>query len=225
MDQFAFANVMQVPGVVKVVVNMGVGDAAGQQAHRGRRPRPDSHHRSEAGCHQGPQVDRPVQAARGYADRRPRRCAGTACGSSSTVWCRWPAAYPRLPWPVAQAVRRPGQLHLRSDRAVDVPRDRPGPRSTASAAWTSRSSRPRRPTTRDARCSRRSASRSRRTEHGQDRPDQQGEQAKPEVRRRATRCQRCGRPHSVYRKFGLCRICLREMAHRGEPPGVTKSSW
>jgi small subunit ribosomal protein S14 len=40
-----------------------------------------------------------------------------------------------------------------------------------------------------------------------------------------TRCQKCGRPHSVYRKFGLCRICLREMAHRGELPGVTKSSW
>ena len=39
------------------------------------------------------------------------------------------------------------------------------------------------------------------------------------------RCSRCGRPHSVYRKFGLCRICLREMAHRGELPGVTKSSW
>ena len=35
----------------------------------------------------------------------------------------------------------------------------------------------------------------------------------------------CGRPHSVYRKFGLCRICLREMTHRGELPGVTKSSW
>ena len=40
-----------------------------------------------------------------------------------------------------------------------------------------------------------------------------------------TRCNRCGRPHSVYRKFGLCRICLREMAHAGELPGVTKSSW
>ena len=40
-----------------------------------------------------------------------------------------------------------------------------------------------------------------------------------------TRCQRCGRPHSVYRKFGLCRICLREMAHAGQLPGVTKSSW
>ena len=38
-----------------------------------------------------------------------------------------------------------------------------------------------------------------------------------------TRCQRCGRPHSVYRKFGLCRICLREMAHRGELPGFTNS--
>lgn len=40
-----------------------------------------------------------------------------------------------------------------------------------------------------------------------------------------TRCQRCGRPHSVYRKFGLCRICLREMALAGQLPGVTKSSW
>jgi small subunit ribosomal protein S14 len=40
-----------------------------------------------------------------------------------------------------------------------------------------------------------------------------------------TRCSRCGRPRSVYRKFGLCRICLREMAHRGELPGITKSSW
>jgi small subunit ribosomal protein S14 len=43
---------------------------------------------------------------------------------------------------------------------------------------------------------------------------------KPKFKVRAyTRCQKCGRPHSVYRKFGLCRICLREMAHRGELPG------
>jgi small subunit ribosomal protein S14 len=40
-----------------------------------------------------------------------------------------------------------------------------------------------------------------------------------------TRCQKCGRPHSVYRKFKLCRICLRDMAHAGEIPGVTKASW
>jgi small subunit ribosomal protein S14 len=39
-----------------------------------------------------------------------------------------------------------------------------------------------------------------------------------------TRCQKCGRPHSVYRKFGLCRVCFRDMAHRGELPGITKSS-
>lgn len=43
--------------------------------------------------------------------------------------------------------------------------------------------------------------------------------------REYTRCNRCGRPHSVYRKFGLCRVCLRELALCGELPGVTKSSW
>ena len=40
-----------------------------------------------------------------------------------------------------------------------------------------------------------------------------------------TRCSKCGRPHAVYRKFGLCRICLRVMVHAGEVPGVTKASW
>jgi small subunit ribosomal protein S14 len=40
-----------------------------------------------------------------------------------------------------------------------------------------------------------------------------------------TRCRKCGRPRAVYRKFGLCRICLREMAHQGYIPGMTKSSW
>jgi small subunit ribosomal protein S14 len=39
------------------------------------------------------------------------------------------------------------------------------------------------------------------------------------------RCPGCGRPRAVYRKFGLCRICFRTMAHRGELPGITKSSW
>ncbi len=40
-----------------------------------------------------------------------------------------------------------------------------------------------------------------------------------------TRCSRCGRPRAVFRKFGLCRICLRELAHDGAIPGMTKSSW
>jgi small subunit ribosomal protein S14 len=39
------------------------------------------------------------------------------------------------------------------------------------------------------------------------------------------RCNRCGRPRGYIRRFGLCRICLREMALRGEIPGVVKSSW
>ena len=40
-----------------------------------------------------------------------------------------------------------------------------------------------------------------------------------------TRCRICGRPHSVLRKYGICRICVRELASKGELPGVTKSSW
>ena len=49
---------------------------------------------------------------------------------------------------------------------------------------------------------------------------------KPKFAVRAyTRCQRCGRPRAVFRKFGLCRICMRGMAHRGELPGVNKCSW
>ncbi len=40
-----------------------------------------------------------------------------------------------------------------------------------------------------------------------------------------TRCKRCGRPRAVYRRFMLCRICFRELAHLGELPGMTKASW
>jgi small subunit ribosomal protein S14 len=36
---------------------------------------------------------------------------------------------------------------------------------------------------------------------------------------------RCRRARAVYRKFGVCRICLRELAHNGYIPGMTKSSW
>ena len=43
--------------------------------------------------------------------------------------------------------------------------------------------------------------------------------------REYTRCERCGRPHSVYRKFKLCRICFRELAQEGQIPGVKKASW
>lgn len=39
------------------------------------------------------------------------------------------------------------------------------------------------------------------------------------------RCRICGRPHGYLRKFGICRICFRELAHKGEIPGVKKASW
>jgi small subunit ribosomal protein S14 len=43
--------------------------------------------------------------------------------------------------------------------------------------------------------------------------------------REYTRCERCGRPHAVYRKFKLCRLCFRELANKGQIPGVRKASW
>lgn len=43
--------------------------------------------------------------------------------------------------------------------------------------------------------------------------------------RKQTRCNLTGRPHAVYRKFGLCRNKLREAAMRGDVPGLTKASW
>jgi len=39
------------------------------------------------------------------------------------------------------------------------------------------------------------------------------------------RCRVCGRPRGYLRKFGLCRICFRELALKGEIPGIVKASW
>lgn len=43
--------------------------------------------------------------------------------------------------------------------------------------------------------------------------------------RHYTRCQKCGRPHSVIRKFMICRLCFRELAYKGQIPGLRKASW
>jgi len=49
---------------------------------------------------------------------------------------------------------------------------------------------------------------------------------KPKFAVRAySRCRRCGRSRAYYRRFGLCRICFRQMALAGEIPGVVKASW
>ena len=39
------------------------------------------------------------------------------------------------------------------------------------------------------------------------------------------RCTICGRPRAIYRKFGICRCCFRQLALQGEIPGVRKASW
>ncbi|NMC78166.1 MAG: type Z 30S ribosomal protein S14 [Chloroflexi bacterium] len=51
-----------------------------------------------------------------------------------------------------------------------------------------------------------------------------------EMRRRQSvqvrnRCRICGRPRGYMRRFGLCRICFRDLALKGQIPGVTKASW
>ena len=57
--------------------------------------------------------------------------------------------------------------------------------------------------------------------------DQQATASEPKFSstRAYTRCRICGRPHSVLRKYGVCRICFRELAYKGQIPGVRKASW
>lgn len=43
--------------------------------------------------------------------------------------------------------------------------------------------------------------------------------------RAVNRCNICGRPRAYIRKFGICRICFRELAYKGEIPGLRKASW
>ncbi|MDX2198321.1 MAG: type Z 30S ribosomal protein S14 [Phycisphaerae bacterium] len=51
-------------------------------------------------------------------------------------------------------------------------------------------------------------------------------QRKPKFKvRQVNRCQLCGRPRAVYRKFKICRVCFRNLANEGRIPGVRKSSW
>ena len=52
------------------------------------------------------------------------------------------------------------------------------------------------------------------------------DERKPKFKcRKHNRCKLCGRPRAFLRKFGVCRLCFRQLALRGEIPGVIKSSW
>ena len=60
---------------------------------------------------------------------------------------------------------------------------------------------------------------------GEEVADREGRAPAKYKMRNYSRCNKCGRPRAVFKKFGLCRICLRELAHQGVIPGMTKSSW
>ncbi|MDR1539244.1 MAG: type Z 30S ribosomal protein S14 [Clostridiales bacterium] len=52
------------------------------------------------------------------------------------------------------------------------------------------------------------------------------QQRKPKFSTQAySRCKICGRPHGTLRKYGVCRICFRVLAYKGQIPGVRKASW
>ena len=201
----------------------------GRQADRRRGPRPGHDHRAEAGRGAGQEVHRPVQAARGHADRRARHAARRPdVGVPRPAAGHRAAPDPRLPRPVRPAVRRARELHLRPDRAGHVPRDRPGQGGPAARDGHHRRhhghQRRRRP--RAAAAARLPVQGRRREAEWRRRRWSSRRTATPKFQVRGyTRCTRCGRPRAVYRKFGLCRICFRTMAHRGELPGITKSSW
>ena len=127
-EQFTYGNVMQIPGVVKVVVNMGVGDAA-----RDAKLIDGAVRDLATITGQKPQIRRATKSIAQFKLREGMPIGAKVTLRGDRMWefldrlltIALPA-YPRLPWPVGHAVRRSRQLHVRAQRAVDVPRDRPG---------------------------------------------------------------------------------------------------
>ena len=204
-SELGLGNVMQVPRLEKIVINMGVGRGdARTSLLDGAVADLTIDHRPEADRHQGQEVDRRLQAPRGQADRRQGHPARRPhVGVLDRLVSAGHPPHPRLPRADPTVVRRPRQLHVRPHRAADLPGDRLRQDRHGRAAWTSRSSPPPRPTTRAGRCSTPSASRSgprrrRRRARGQSMAkkalDQQAA-AQPKFKVRGyTRCRRCGRP-------------------------------
>ena len=218
---------MQIPGLTKIVVNMGVGEAA-----RDAKLIEGAVRDLTSITGQKPAVARARKSIAQFKLREGMPIGAHVTLRGDRMWefldRLLSLALPRIRDFRGLSPKQfdgHGNYTFGLTEQVDVPRDRPGPGRPAARAWTSRSSRPRRPTTRAGRCCGTSVSPSRRTDRGEEGADRQGKPKPKFAVRGYTRCSRCGRPRAVYRKFGLCRICFREMAHRGELPGITKSSW
>ena len=221
---------MQVPRLEKIVVNMGVGGPSQQPSLlegavadltliTGQKPIVTKAKKSIAG----------FKLREGNADRRKVTLRGDRMWEFLDRLIS--LAIPRirdfrgLP---AELVRRPRQLHVRRDRAADLPGDRlrQGRRHPGHGHH-HRHHRPHRRRRQGAARRLRLPVQARgAVSYMAKKALIQKQQRKPKFKVRGyTRCRRCGRPRAVYRKFGLCRICLRELAHAGEIPGVTKASW
>ena len=125
-EQFAYANVMQIPGVVKVVVNMGVGEAA-----RDAKLIEGAVRDLALITGQKPEVKKARKSIAQFKLREGMPIGAKVTLRNDRMWEFLDrlvtialAPYPGLPRPVAEAVRRQRQLHVRPQRAVDVPRDR-----------------------------------------------------------------------------------------------------
>jgi large subunit ribosomal protein L5 len=220
-ESLGLDNIMQVPRLTKIVINMGVGNATQQKSLIEGAMRD-----LEIISGQKPIVTRAKQSIAGFKLRE-----GQEIGAKVTL--RGDRAWEFLDRLVAMAIPRIRDFRGLSPRSFDGHGNYTFGRSTTTAStppggWTSPSSPPQAPTTRAGDSWPRSVSRSaRRISNPMAKKALiEKQQRTPKFKVRGyTRCRRCGRPKAVYRKFGLCRICLRVMVHAGEIPGVTKASW
>ncbi len=247
--KFGYNSVMQAPKLVKVTLNMGVGEAkqdakmleaaqeqlatiAGQKPNVRRARKSVAAFKLREGMPVGLSVTLRDERAYEFLDRltsiaiprirdfrglNPRSFDGRG---NYSMGVREQIIFPEIDYDAIDQVRGPRRHH--HDHRYDRRR---GVRPARRAGHALRPRRAARPASRAS-----PASPWRRKEtletHGQDVPDRPRPARPPKYKTRAhSRCRRCGRPRAVYRKFGLCRICLRELAHNGFIPGMTKSSW
>ena len=231
-QELGLGNVMEVPRLAKIVLNCGVGKAT-QQASLLDGAVADL----TVITGQKPLVTKAKKSIAGFKLRE-----GNAIGAKVTLrGARMWEFYDRL---VSVAIPRirdfrgmnpdsfdgRGQLHVRRDRAADLPgdrlrQDRHRPRHGRDDRDDGGNRRPG-PRVARARSGFRSAERPSRGDRWPRRHSSRSNSARRSSRCAGTRVAGGAvAPRAVYRKFGLCRICFREMAHAGEIPGVTKASW
>jgi large subunit ribosomal protein L5 len=216
---------MQIPGVVKVVVNMGVGDAA-----RDAKLINGAVNDLALITGQKPEIRKARKSIAQFKLREGMPIGarvtlrGDRMGVPRPSGLDRPAAYPRLPRPEPQAVRRARQLHLRAFRAVGVPRDRRGLDRSAPRHGHHRrhlgDERRRRP-----RAAARWASRSRRTEQMAKKALVNKANKKPKFAVRAYTAATSAAVRTPCTASSACAESACGDGPRGELPGVQKSSW